>query len=131
MDINAVAAEYKNLQSQSKALEPELKLCKEKLIAHAKDNPALFNGNTLRHSNGTTVKKAARITPKWCEDKVSIEWLERMLDTASAGAISISIDHRKLKETDPQTALLLAQIDYEEVVSTIWSVTVSTVDNNQ
>ena len=24
-----------------------------------------------------------------------------------------------------------AQIDYEEVVSTIWSVTVSTVDNNQ
>ena len=130
IDINAVAAEYKTLQGQSKAIEPQLKQCKEQLIAHAKDNPALFQGNLLRHANGTTVKKAARVTPKWNDEKVSIEWLESMLDTASAGAISISIDHRKLKEGDPQTALLLAQIDYEEVISTIWSVSLSTVSED-
>lgn len=39
------------------------------------------------------------------------------------------IDHRKFKEGDPQTALHLAQIDYEEVISTGWSVSVSTVEN--
>ena len=38
------------------------------------------------------------------------------------------IDHEKVKESDPQT--LLAQIDYEEVISTIWSVSLSAVSES-
>ena len=130
VDINTVAEEYKEAYTQTKALEPTLKEKREVLISHAKDNPALFVGNLLRHDNGTTIKKATRITPKWDEDKVSIDWLEAMLATNSAEALSISIDYKKLKRDDPDTAKLLAAIAYEEQLSTIWSVSVSTVENN-
>ena len=127
-DINTVAETYKNAYVATKTLEPTLKESKERLIAHAKENPSLFVGSQLRHNNGVVVKRSSRVTPKWNDNKVSVEWIEKMLNTESADAISISIDHKKLSQSDVSTTQLFHEIDYEELISTYWSVTVSTVD---
>ncbi len=127
-NINKVAETFKQAHIASKNLESTLKESKERLIAHAKENPDLFVGSQIRHDNGVVVKRSSRVTPKWNDNKVSVEWIEKMLNTESADAISISIDHKKLSQSDVSTTQFLHEIDYEELISTYWSVTVSTVD---
>ena len=127
-DINTVAETYKNAYVATKTLEPTLKESKERLIAHAKENPDLFVGSQIRHDNGVVVRRSSRVTPKWNDNKVSVEWIEKMLNTESADAISISIDHKKLSQSDVSTTRLLQEINYEELISSYWTVTVSTVE---
>ena len=84
---------------------------------------------TLRHDNGVTVTRKETVRNKLNQDLVDIDWLLAFLETPSADAVSISIDHRKLVKTDRATANLLSAVRYEEIKTVFWAVTISNATN--
>lgn len=126
-EINAVAELFRSAAMESKRFETSLRTAKDKLLAYAKQHPELFQGCSLGFKNGVTVTRSERVRSSLNQDAVSLAWLDKMLLTPSADAVSIAIDHRKLKMGDVKALALLDEVDYSESRSFVWSVTATSV----
>ena len=121
--LDQALATFRQLALQNKNSEKARSEARDIIVGHAREHADLFNGSQLRYPNGVVVTRTTRVTPSFDESKVSTSWIDAFLETDSSEAISVTFNTKKIKPGDLRAATLLREIDYEEHLKQVYSVT--------
>ena len=107
---------YESFYNQIKALEKQLKPAKEALVEYANTHRADFENNKLRFPNGVYVEIRERFTDSYDEDLVSLEWINKMIESGGGKYMSIKLDTKALGGFDLKNDAVvdcLKEINYD------------------
>ena len=125
INIEQTAREYREAYMNQKSFDSTVRTAGELLKAYAKEHPERFVGNTLTLANGVCVRRSEKISTVVNEEKVTPQLIEQFLHTRSAEALSLKVDHRRVKADDVDALVVLQQMEYQEIVTPYYSVVVT------
>ena len=125
IDINAMALAYREAYMNQKSQESTVRTAGELLKAYAKEHPERFVGNTLTLANGVCVRRSEKVSTVVDENLVTPSLIEAFLRTASADALSLKVDHKRILRDDVDAMVVLQQMGYQEIVTPYYSVVVT------